>query len=258
MTWIVRPGNAFATLAELSSKSIDVTICDPPYDDHVHAKVRSGHVMPDDGGFACRARRSVALGFDSLSLEGIDELAYQYARLTKRWIVVFSNVELCGAWREAFVRHGLDYVRTGAWHKLRATPQFTGDRPATAFETITIAHPKGRKKWNGGGTGGLWAHPVVANCNGHRRDRQHTTQKPLGLMLDLVRLFSNPGELILDSHCGSGTTGVAALRLGRSFIGCEVQKKYVRIARERLGAEQAGMDLSAYQGEQVPMFPMAG
>jgi site-specific DNA-methyltransferase (adenine-specific) len=47
-------------------------------------------------------------------------------------------------------------------------------------------------------------------------------QKPLALMDVLVRLFSEPGELILDPFAGSGTTGVAALRLGRRFVGWEM------------------------------------
>ena len=47
----------------------------------------------------------------------------------------------------------------------------------------------------------------------------HQTQKPLALMELLVRLFSDPGELILNPFAGSGTTGVAAIRLGRRFLG---------------------------------------
>ncbi len=50
----------------------------------------------------------------------------------------------------------------------------------------------------------------------------------------LVRLFSNPGDLILDPFAGSGTTGVAALRLGRRFLGWEMNPEYVEVARKRL------------------------
>lgn len=254
MTWQLERANAFEWLAEVPRKGVDHVVIDPPYDAHVHAKVRSGRNLGDTTDFSCRARRAVELGFDSINADDIDELARQYARIAKRWVLIFSNVELASTWREALVRHGLDYVRTGAWHKLRATPQFSGDRPAAAFEAITIAHPRGRKKWNGGGSHALWSHPVVANCAGHRRDRVHTTQKPLSLMLELVQLFTDPGDLILDSHAGSGTTGVAALRLGRRFIGCEIQQKYVTVAKNRLAAEMAGLSATAFEDGQLPLF----
>jgi DNA modification methylase len=160
------------------------------------------------------------------------------------------------------VGHGLDYVRTLAWVKERPTPQFTGDRPAVGFEAIVLAHPKGRKKWNGGGKAGVYSHPVVQNCPGSKGVRVHATQKPLGLMLDLVTDFTNPGDLVLDSHMGSGTTGIAALRLGRGFMGCEMQSRpdhpedsdYITIARDALGAELVHSDRAAVQRGQVPLF----
>ena len=62
----------------------------------------------------------------------------------------------------------------------------------------------------------------------------HPTQKPITLFSPLVADFSNPGDLILDPFCGSGTTLVAAAMLGRRYIGIEIEEKYVKIAEERL------------------------
>jgi len=59
----------------------------------------------------------------------------------------------------------------------------------------------------------------------------------------LVRLFSNPGELLLDPFAGSGTTGVAALRLGRRFLGWEMNAEYAEIARRRLLAAREQLEL---------------
>jgi DNA modification methylase len=70
----------------------------------------------------------------------------------------------------------------------------------------------------------------------------HQTQKPLALMETLVRLFSDPGELILDPFAGSGTTGVAAVRLGRRFLGWEMNPEYAEIARKRIAAAREQLE----------------
>ena len=66
----------------------------------------------------------------------------------------------------------------------------------------------------------------------------HPTQKPVDLMAYLIRTYTNPGERVLDHTMGSGTTGVAALREGREFIGIEKEEKYFRIAEERMAELQ--------------------
>ena len=151
-------------------------------------------------------------------------------------------------------RAGLRYKRTGAWHRIGGAPQFSGDRPASGFEAITICHAKGRSKWNGGGHAALWSHPIVSNRLGQRGSRLHTAQKPLSLMLELVDLFTDPGDLILDPFSGSGTTGVAAIRLGRRYIGIEMDEVYAVTSRERLAAEVQGLDLRAARAGQLGLF----
>lgn len=62
----------------------------------------------------------------------------------------------------------------------------------------------------------------------------HPTQKPVLLMEQLLEIYSNEGDVILDSFMGSGTTGVASQNLGRKFIGIELDEEYFRLAEERL------------------------
>jgi site-specific DNA-methyltransferase (adenine-specific) len=59
----------------------------------------------------------------------------------------------------------------------------------------------------------------------------------------LVRLFSDRGELVLDPFAGSGTTGVAALRHGRRFVGWEMNPTYAAITRKRLGAAREQLEI---------------
>lgn len=65
------------------------------------------------------------------------------------------------------------------------------------------------------------------------KDKEHITQKPLRLMEDMVEIVP-PGATILDPFMGSGTTGVAAVKRGRKFIGCEQSPENFEIARRRL------------------------
>jgi hypothetical protein len=78
---------------------------------------------------------------------------------------------------------------------------------------------------------------AVAGCVADRNDghRWHPFEKPVDLMLHLVE--RSPGETILDPFMGSGTTGVAALRLGRKFIGIEMEPRWFDIACSRIEAE---------------------
>ena len=214
-------------------------IADPPYSEHVHGAARSSRMVSanDRGGrFGADVRRNVDLGFDFLTAEDRAFYAAEYSRLAHRWVLVFSDTESGHLWREDLEAHGLDYVRTGAWVKIGATPQFSGDRPATGFEAITICHPKGRKRWNGGGKHAVWSVPIVLD-RGRNGARLHTTQKPLELMLALVDQFTDPGETILDSHAGSGTTLVAAKSLGRHAVGIEGDERYCEIAARRLAQD---------------------
>jgi len=62
----------------------------------------------------------------------------------------------------------------------------------------------------------------------------HPFEKPLSLMERLVRIYTNPGDVVLDPFMGSGTTGVASVVNGRKFIGMEKDMNYYDIARERI------------------------
>lgn len=64
--------------------------------------------------------------------------------------------------------------------------------------------------------------------------RFHPTQKPIDLLEDLIKTYTNENDTVLDNCMGSGSCGVAAINTGRSFIGIELDEKYFNIARERI------------------------
>jgi hypothetical protein len=248
---------------KLPDRAIDCTITDPPYSEHVHARHRVGRTkLPDEtrrvkeGGRRSRpGSRAKQLGFEHLTEALRERTARELGRLTKRWCLVFSDEESGHLWRGALEAAKLPHIRSGAWVKIGSAPQFTGDRPASGFEVIEIAHPKGRKRWNGGGSHAVWTDPIVLDRAGHGSgERLHTTQKPLSLMLKLVDLFTDPDDLVFDPFCGSGTTGAACVRLGRRFIGIEQDAEYAKVSIDRIAAEVEGISLQAARAGQIALF----
>lgn len=77
----------------------------------------------------------------------------------------------------------------------------------------------------------------------HPRDRDyHPCQLPDGLMERIIRLSSNPGEVVLDALCGTGTAPVTAARLGRHYVGIDLDRAYVEITKEKLASvERCGI-----------------
>lgn len=74
-------------------------------------------------------------------------------------------------------------------------------------------------------------------------NRVHPAQKPVELMERIVRFTTKPDDVVLDGFCGSGSTGVAAVKLGRRFVGIEMNHKFADIARRRIQEETSKMTL---------------
>lgn len=114
--------------------------------------------------------------------------------------------------------------------KINPMPQITGDRPGMGWEAIVFLHRDDIGSWwNGGGRSSVWRTSVV-----HGR---HPTEKPVSMLCDWVRLFSEPGDVILDPFAGSGTTAVAAKAEGRRSVSIERDPQWMSHACDRLSQE---------------------
>jgi site-specific DNA-methyltransferase (adenine-specific) len=213
--------DSYGAFQELEAGDVDVVITDPPYNAHVQGNLCSGSLV------GTKNVPKYELDFAPQSAAGLDILARECPRVARRWSVIFSAVEDFGLYKMA-AREA--YVRGCIWYKCNAMGQLTADRPATAYEGITLLHSKAVKKaWNGRGSYGIW------RCNGTRgtKDR-HPNEKPLDLCLKLVALFSNRGETVFDPFCGSGAIGEACVRLGRNYVGWDSDRAWCDRARARL------------------------
>lgn len=75
---------------------------------------------------------------------------------------------------------------------------------------------------------------IIQISNANQKDKVHPTQKPIALMKYLIKTYTNEGNIVLDNCMGSGTCGVAALKLGRKFIGIELDEDYFQTAKNRI------------------------
>ena len=75
---------------------------------------------------------------------------------------------------------------------------------------------------------------IKSNADDHGK---HPTQKPISLMEALIKLTTQEGQIVLDPFCGSGSTLVAAKKLGRKYIGFELLEDFCQVAKERLENE---------------------
>ncbi len=302
---------------------------DPPYSKHVHSKSRAGaraEPLASGNGKVGKAAisRAVDFGFEYLNPKLRRFLAQESARLSKRWTLTFCDMESTWLWRLAFMAAGLDFRRTCIWEKLACTPQFQGDQPAVACETIVAAHAsngsptanfdlremamlakilqkgsarkkdierlvqmvladlqsrhptcpecdgehgaqavlcshpftgKGRerRRWNGGGKRGIYSYPVVVERFGGEV-RTNETEKPIGLILELMSDFTDEGELVYDFCAGGGTTGIAGMRLKRRVDLIEMREVQALKTAERLEAEAMGLSLMAKRAGQLGLF----
>lgn len=241
-TWELRLGDcldAVTGMASLADKSVDHVITDPPYEAEAHTLARR---VGKGGRSGTAGSTEYAIDFEPITEATRVASAAEMVRASGGWVLAFCQVEAVAAWRDALVSAGGKWARGMCWVKPCSAPQFTGDRPGNGHESIAVAWAaEGRMSWNGGGKHGVYIVPVSQA----RDDRSHPTEKPIELMEKLIRDFTDPGDLILDPFAGSGTTGVAAIRLGRRFIGWERDPKYHAIAVKRLTAAREQLELCA-------------
>ncbi len=210
---------------------VDGIITDAPYEKEAHRSDR-------------RVQRRDGLVAGPLSFAKITDDMRQFLPTWAKyncngWLIVFCQAEGVALWRDQIEAAAIKYKAPMIWVKPDGMPQFNGQGPGIGYESMVVAWcSNGYSRWNGGGRHGVFIIP-----KGSDTERYHETQKPLRLMQELVKLFSNDSETILDPFMGSGSTGVACAKLGRKFIGIEIDPNYFDIACKRIEEAYAQPDL---------------
>jgi site-specific DNA-methyltransferase (adenine-specific) len=234
ITWT--HGNGFLGLLEHGP--VDIVVTDAPYAKNVYRDSRRS---------SSGAHEAFDLGHAAITPALQHAMAFAIASTVQRWTLLFTDLEEgIPSWRALLERYGQRYMGTGIWDKTNATPQLTGDRGARDYEAYLIMHTRRKSRWNGGGRGILERHPTagpVPKRNG--RDVRHPTEKPLGLIERLIKLYSDPGEIVADPFGGRATTATACKRTARSCVSWELDAWFHECGQIRLDETEPGI---------VPLF----
>jgi len=206
----------------IRSHTVDMIFCDPPYGGRLGYLKKKKHV-----------RRASKFCWDSqLSVPVLWE---QYRRIIKNGgAIILMSVQ---PFTSKLIVSNLKMFKCELiWKKEQGCNQFNVRyHPLKQHENIVVFskgktnyYPQSQKDSTG-------RYPTsILEVNREFRNRLHTAQKPLALVLNLVELYTKKGDLVLDNCMGSGTTGVACKILKRGFIGIEKSKKYFTIAKKRI------------------------
>lgn len=232
-------------MRRIPDKSVDMILCDLPYGTTQNAWdsvipldamwTQYERVIKDNGAIVLTAQSP----FDKiLGASNIRHLKYEWI-WQKESGTGFLNAKKMPL---------KDHENILVFYKKLPTynPQFTEGKP------YTCKQGSGSDNWNydsshGGSitvNEGVRYPKTVVKFN-RDKGKYHPTQKPVDLFRYLIRTYTNPGETVLDSCMGSGTTAVAATLEGRNFIGFETEPDYVEIANQRLAALQAEEEAAA-------------
>lgn len=146
-------------------------------------------------------------------------------------------------------RGGLQFFHSVIWDKRNPG---LGQRYRRQHEMLMVAHRTGgRIRWNDEAGQVPNVLPQMPP-----RVRAHPNEKPLALMRRIVHIHTLPGDTVLDPFTGSGTTGVAALGLGRKFIGIELDADYFAAACRRIA--EAGRQTDFFAGPAARQGDLLG
>jgi DNA modification methylase len=197
---------------------VDAVITDPPY----------GEVNRDSGGL-----RSLDVGVADIVDFDEEWIASEFSRLADS-VYIWCGTEQVSKYRKTLVNSGMT-TRLCIWEKTNPSPMNGQHLWLSSIETCVF----GRRK--GATFNEHCASPVWRTAT--QPKEFHPTAKPISLMEVQIKASTNEGQIVIDPFMGSGTTGLAAARMGRKFIGIEREQKYFDIACKRIEQEQAQIKL---------------
>jgi site-specific DNA-methyltransferase (adenine-specific) len=191
----------------------DALITDPPYSARTRDGQRSGSSSPDRSG-----GKAGGIDYGAMTQQDVVCLVSWARSRAARWFVMFGDHYTVGWALAALEESGWYTFPPAVWEKTDAMPRLQADGPSPDREFLAIARP--RRKL----LGSERRHRMGTYRGPSARRTEETYcigQKPEWLMRQLVRDYSEPGDLVVDPFAGSGTTLVSAMTEGRRALGAE-------------------------------------
>ena len=241
-------GDCVTQMNALPAACVDLIFADPPYNLQLEGTLRRPNNTKVDGVDAAWDRFDSFADYDSFTAEWLRAARRVLKPNGALWVIgSYHNIYRVGAILQDL---GFWMLNDIVWRKTNPMPNFRGKRFTNAHETLLWCardkdtrytfHYEAMKALNDGlQMRSDWMLPI---CSGHERlknaqgAKAHPTQKPESLLHRVILASTNPGDVILDPFFGTGTTGAAARKLNRHFIGLEQDPDYVTIASERIRA----------------------
>ena len=204
----------------IPDNSVDLVIIDPPYEIS-----NSGAGMYRKGKQYTTELESLKSGFDYNILNEI-------CRVMKALnIYIWCSSKQIMPLLDFFVKTKKCNWNILSWHKTNPIPN-CGNKYISDTEYCLFFREKGVKVYGSSSTKHTYyLQPMNVK---DKKLYSHPTIKPLNIIENLIINSSLRGGVVLDCFMGSGTTGVACKKLGRSFIGCEINEEYFKIAERRI------------------------
>lgn len=228
MTWELNLGDCLdpvTGLASLGDGDVSHIVCDPPYSERTHGgqcKDRSDGCAPLD------------LNYSHLTPEQVAVIAPLFRRVSKGWVLIMTDHTLFPAWEASLPGYTfapIPIVMKGM------TVRLQGDGPSSWTCWLVVNRPTGFMDGTKPG--------AYIGSAGTRGDNIVPGSKPPWLMEQILRDYSKPGELICDPFTGGGTTGLAALKMGRRFLGWEQKQEHHAFASRRISAAREQREMFA-------------
>ncbi|NUQ15437.1 MAG: site-specific DNA-methyltransferase [Flavobacteriales bacterium] len=242
----LQQGDSRELIKSIPDASIDMILTDPPYN---LGKYSTGNIKMD---WRKDFNNDLA-EWDQLDFDPAFWLP-EFQRILKPTgnIFAFTSYNLLGKWHEAF-DPVFDTFQFMVWHKTNPAPKLRKAGFLNSCELIVCCWNKGHT-WNFGKQSEMHNFIETPICMGRERlkDPMHPTQKPLKVLRRLLELATVPGQRVFDPFMGVGSTGVAALGMGREFVGIELEQNYFEAAKKRIETSITQQELFAAE-EREPI-----
>ena len=237
--------DAFTVLDEIKADSIDMIFADPPY-------------FLSNDGITCNSGKMVSVNKGSWdrvsSLEEKHEFNRLWIRKCKNALKLNGTIWISGTYHNiysvgmALEQEGFKIINNITWQKTNPPPNL-GCRCFThSTETILWAKKDDKKSKHyfdyemmkslndGKQMKDVWTGSLTSKRE--KTEGKHPTQKPEYLLERIILASTKENDVVLDPFCGSSTTGVVAIRLGRKYIGIDNQSEFIEISKRRLEKEK--------------------
>ena len=242
-------GDCIEALSRLPDRSVDLVFADPPYNLQLGGDLHRPDNSKVDAVDDAWDRFDSFAAYDAFTKAWMAECRRVLKDDGALWVIgSYHNIFRVGATLQDL---GFWVLNDVVWRKTNPMPNFKGTRFTNAHETlIWAAKSRGQRRYTFNYDAlkvanddlqmrSDWTMPL---CTGEERvkdalgNKAHPTQKPEALLHRVLLSSTKPGDVVLDPFFGTGTTGAAAKRLGRHWIGIERETEYARLAERRIAA----------------------